>query len=383
MGDKRELFPMINNNQSPVCCGPVADPDLKSEQLSLNDQSWLVGEILTPKGAVSSILTRLEFNDIRDRWKARWGLGRMDYAIPPKLYAVGVPDDKAPVLVTANYKLTFDCLRRELAGLNVWLLVLDTKGINVWCAAGKGTFGTAELVESIEKTGLAEIVSHRVLILPQLGAPGVSAHEVRHQTGFKISYGPVRASDLPAYLKKGNKATLQMRQVRFNLPDRLSLVPVELTVLGKPLLYITAALLLLNLAASLLGSFTLTVPNLFRALATDIFPIAGAVLTGTVFFTVLLPYIPGRAFAWKGWLLGIIWTVIYTLVMAPGSGWLPTAAYFLLLPALSAFLTMNFTGSSTYTSMSGVVKEMGVALPAILLSGLLGGAGLIASYFMQ
>ena len=59
---------------------------------------------------------------------------------------VGAPDADSPVLVTANYKMTVDLLRRELAGLNAWLLVLDTRGINVWCAAGKGTFGTGEVI---------------------------------------------------------------------------------------------------------------------------------------------------------------------------------------------------------------------------------------------
>ena len=52
----------------------------------------------------------------------------------------------------------------------------------------------------------------------------------------------------------------------------------------------------------------------------------------------------------------------------PVLGWLKSAAYLLLLPALSAFLTMNFTGSSTYTSLSGVDREMKIAVPIMLLS---------------
>jgi acetyl-CoA decarbonylase/synthase complex subunit gamma len=38
-------------------------------------------------------------------------------------------------------------------------------------------------------------------------------------------------------------------------------------------------------------------------------------------------------------------------------------AWVLLVPALTAFLAMNFTGASTYTSLSGVKKEMKWALP--------------------
>ena len=85
---------------------------------------------------------------------------------------MGSPSPDSPVLVSANYKLSFDVLRRSLAGIDAWILVLDTKGINVWCAAGKGTFGTEELLRRIAAVRLGEVVSHRRLVLPQLGAPG-------------------------------------------------------------------------------------------------------------------------------------------------------------------------------------------------------------------
>ena len=106
--------------------------------------------------------------------------------------------------------------------------VLDTRGINVWCAAGKGTFGTAEIVRSVAASGLADVVVHRRLVAPQLGAPGIAAHEVQMATGFRVVYGPVRATDLPAFLDARMKASPEMRRVRFDLRDRLLLVPVDL-----------------------------------------------------------------------------------------------------------------------------------------------------------
>jgi hypothetical protein len=135
--------------------------------------------------------------------------------------------------VSANYKLTFDILRKNLSGLDCWLMILDTKGINVWCAAGKGTFGTEELVNRIEQTGLSRIVTHRRLILPQLSAPGVSAHEVEKLSGFSVSYGPIRASDVKEFVKAGYKATKEMRVVKFTAWDRLVLTPVELASAAK------------------------------------------------------------------------------------------------------------------------------------------------------
>jgi len=106
----------------------------------------------------------------------RWGINRNKYRVGPGLYAVGTPGPESEVFVTANYKLTFDILRKNMTGLNVWILVLDTKGVNVWCAAGKGTFGTKELVSRIRLVSLERIVNHKRLILPQLGATGVAAH---------------------------------------------------------------------------------------------------------------------------------------------------------------------------------------------------------------
>ena len=156
------------------------------------------------------------------------GISRMNYAVPPGLYRLNQPNADSPVLVTANYKLTFDALRKELSGLNLWILVLDTGGINVWCAAGKGTFGTKELASKIESSGLADKVHHRKIILPQLGAVGVCAHDIKKQTGFEVIYGPVQAKDLPEFLHSGLKKSPDMRQVPFGFKERAVLIPIEL-----------------------------------------------------------------------------------------------------------------------------------------------------------
>ncbi len=63
------------------------------------------------------------------------------------------------MLVSGNYKLSFDHLRGSLAGRDAWILVLDTHGINVWCAAGKGLFGTDEVVRWVEAVGLSSLVA--------------------------------------------------------------------------------------------------------------------------------------------------------------------------------------------------------------------------------
>jgi hypothetical protein len=129
--------------------------------------------------------------------------------------------------------MTFDVVRREANGLDAWILVLETNGVNVWCAAGKGTFGTDEVVRRVHATRLEEVVDHRKLVVPQLGATGVAAHEVRKRSGFSVVYGPVRASDIKRFLAAGMKTTPEMRQVTFGTVDRLVLAPVELVMMLK------------------------------------------------------------------------------------------------------------------------------------------------------
>jgi len=327
-------------------------------------EKWVVGILGEGPSAVPRVSTHLRAADRFGTWKSRWTLGRDDYAVLPGLYAVGSPDRTSPVLVTANYKMTFDAVRKELAGVDAWLLVLDTKGVNVWCAAGKGTFGTKELVRRVDAVGLARRVSHRTRVLPQLGAVGVAAHETARATGFRVEYGPVHAEDLPAWLAAGRVATPAMRRVRFDVRDRLALAPAELVFTFKPALIALGAMFLLNVAG--LGFYGLV----------DLYALAGALFVGCVLAPLLLPLLPGRMFALKGAELGLIWAVAVCLLNgwpdAPTLAWPKALAYLLVLPALAGFLTMNFTGSTTYTSPSGVNREMRRSLPAMVVAAALG-----------
>ncbi len=182
---------------------------------------------------IPRIPATLTFRDRLGAWKVRWGFGRSHFRVKPGLYRVGDPTPDSSVMVTANYKLSFDCLRSQLIGIDAWILVLDTRGVNVWCSAGKGTFSTDELVKRIEVTGLQDVVKHKKLILPQLSATGVAAHKVKELSGFKVKFGPVRAEDLPAYLSSGLRATPEMRRVRFPLRSRLVLIPYDLVISSK------------------------------------------------------------------------------------------------------------------------------------------------------
>src|SRR5512138_931586 len=180
---------------SPKCCDDdacVGDEGARPPTLGARAEHWTDGVVATSVGDVPRVRTRLTARDHLGTLRVRCNLGRMRYRVPPGLYAFGEPSAADPVLVSANYKLSFDRLRSVLTGRSGWILVLDTQGVNVWCAAGKGTFGTEELVRRIESCALDRVVTHRKLVVPQLGAPGVSAHEVHRHCGFRVVYGPVR-----------------------------------------------------------------------------------------------------------------------------------------------------------------------------------------------
>lgn len=296
----------------------------------------------------------------------------MKYKVPPGLYGVGEPGEDSPVLVTANYKMTFDRLRMELSGVNAWVLVINTKGINVWCSAGKGTFSASEIARMVAVTNLSRVISHRTLVLPQLSAVGVVAHKLLKMSGFKVIYGPVRACDLPDFLRAGMKASPQMRRVNFGFADRLVLIPIELVRVIKPVITAYLVIFILDLLKTWSVSFAATLPYL------------GAIITGCVITPALLPWIPGRSFAWKGWLLGLIWAVAVVLYSFPSvtSGLNRALVYLLILPALSSYLAVNFTGASTFTSLSGVQRELKVALPATIFSAGLGVVLLVLNQFI-
>jgi len=336
------------------------------------NQPFIIGSVQTPVGDMPKISSDLSWPDHWGSVKARWGVGRMHYTVDPGLYALGEPNERSPVLVTANYKMSFDRLREVLSNRQAWILVLDTKGINVWCAAGKGTFGTDELVRRVEFNQLNRVVFHRELILPQLAGPGVAAHKVKKNIGFKVIFGPIQATDLPAFLDAGMKATPNMRRKTFTMPERAVLIPVELvSALKWSLLILPAFFLLGGLGAP--SGFWNGVLNegLFAILN-----LLGALLAGAVLTPILLPWLPGRAFSQKGLIMGLIITVFISFFgvfyLNIRRDYMNILAWFFLTPALSAYLAMNFTGASTYTSLSGVRKEMRWAVPLEVVGGVAG-----------
>jgi len=296
----------------------------------------------------------------------------MHYRVDPGLYAIGEPTPDSPVLVTASYKLTFDVLRQELKGIPAWLLVLDTHGVNVWCAAGKGTFGTAELVRRLAETQLDRHVCHRTLVLPQLGATGVSGHEILARTGWRVVWGPVLARDIPTFLANGWKKTQSMRVISFRLYDRAVLAPIEIVHAFKWLVaFVLATAVFAMPLDSAYGARFLGM----GLLATT------SILAGTVAFPLLLPFLPFRAFALKGLTLGLAANLSAGVLAVATLGTPVLLLMAVGMPgvALVVWLAMNFTGCTTFTSQTGAALELKLAWKPLLA---LTGAGLVLAVVM-
>ena len=310
--------------------------------------------------------------------RVRLSIGRSRYRVKPGLYRLGRPGKESEVFVTANYKLSFDVLRRSLEGMDAWILVLETHGINVWCAAGKGTFGTAELIRQVKGSGLSLHVSHKRLILPQLGAPGISAHKIKEATGFTVKFGPVRAADIQPYIAAGYKKNESARSVRFTLKDRFIVAPVEVVNSLKYLLGVLVFLVVLS--GIYREGFSLELMRK-EGIKAAMYLVA-AYISGAFLAPLLLPLLPFRYFGGKGLVAGWAVFALVVLLNQAEMSRLALLGWFLLSGAISSFLTMNFTGSSTYTSLSGVRKEMRIFIPIQMALALVGLSFVMVSKFV-
>lgn len=301
----------------------------------------------------------------------RLGIGRNKASVKSGLYYTGNPGKDSPVLVTSNYRLTFDAVRKELTGLNVWMLVIDTGGINVWCSAGKGSFSAEAIKKEIVKSKLSEFASDGILILPQLSASGVNINKLRKETNYKVVFGPVYARDLKEFIEFGMKKNTRMKKVTFTLKERAVLIPVELVHAWK----ILAAFI----PVSFIAALPFTEDFLQRFLIIFLFFLV-SVVSGVVITPLLLPYIPGRFFSVKGLIINILWSSLFYVFNSSFAhqSLLLYISMVLIGTAAASYGAMNFTGCSTFTNQKGTELEVKMSLPMQIVTALLGlSAGII------
>lgn len=215
--------------------------------------------------------------------KTLWGLlfRLFPAPTPTGLRRIGDPGRDSPVLVTCNFDLTVKRLRRALRGHDLWLLVADSRGVNVWCAAGAGEFSTRSVVSAVKTSGVGERVDHRTLVLPVLGAPGIRASDVEVETGWTVEWGPVQMGDIPRHLSGERDPAL--RRATYGLAERLD------TALGSLFAFFLAGLA----GFAIFGRFLL------------VDYVVVSVVTFLLFYT-LVPWVPTKAGWTKALLLDLL-----------------------------------------------------------------------------
>jgi NAD-dependent dihydropyrimidine dehydrogenase PreA subunit len=254
----------------------------------------------------------------------------LPHRAPTGLVRVGRPGRGAPVLVTGNFTLTVRRLCDALRGHDVWLLVANSKGINVWCAAGGGYFTHHDIIAAIRISRLADEVDHREVILPQLCATGVERRRITEATGFRTRWGPARLEDLPAFLDRGARVRKSERFMRFPLWERLEMAAMW----SVPMLLIALPILALvfGLASALVagGAVALLVFGLFGMLP-------GIEVQGRVRFLTFAGFVAAAALAGSA-----------TLFVLGGVAPAPLAAVAGSCLAAMALLSIDLAGTTPW-----------------------------------
>jgi len=335
---------------------------------TLSKESWKHGSIQLLELQKFSIDGKKEPGYYRPKFRMYKGIksqirilrclltGQVDHvAIEPGIYESGKPDENSPVLVTANYDYTFIKLMQDIKGIDAWVLCIDSRGINVWCAARGEDFGNKQLLEAVAATGLQNYTNKKTLILPQLSAGGVSVPQLpkkKESFPYNILYGPVWSKDLPDFLeKRPTKKPNHMKIAKFSLSHRIRAGLTHTTFIFRkifvyPILFLFFFLLAMNWSNQLwwIGEFIFIV-IIVNAIISLGFPLSNftrSFIKKGIFFSILNLVVLGAL----NWILH--YSVIYLLWNSIFYIW------------LSFFLTMSFSGYTMETNPREIQEEYGL-----------------------
>ncbi|RLE48354.1 MAG: acetyl-CoA decarbonylase/synthase complex subunit gamma [Candidatus Methanomethylicota archaeon] len=122
---------------------------------------------------------------------------RVPSSVKPGLYKVGSPNESSPLMVTANFTLTYYIVKDDIekGGVDAWLLVIDTEGTSVQSAVAGGRFTADKVFESMKAEDAFSKVSHKSIILP--GYAAKISGELESLLGdWKVYVGPRDSADI-------------------------------------------------------------------------------------------------------------------------------------------------------------------------------------------
>ncbi|MFW9805501.1 MAG: methyltransferase domain-containing protein [Candidatus Thorarchaeota archaeon] len=367
---KRELMPPVDNLESIVETSglQITDFEKYGPEISLaigrvsdnQHQSVFEKRQIVFQGVKAR--TRIWYNHITGGWRG--------IPIAPGLYISGNPSGASPVVVTANYELTYYTVMRALVkdGIDAWVLVCDTDGINVWCAARGTHFHTNDVVEMMHLTHLDEVVNHREIILPQLSAAGMNPREIHQRTGFRARYGPVRIQDLGKWLEleKPKPKPREMATVTFNLRERMEQtvahIPFLLAVLlGRPLAVIFGSIFLIDVVATLLvQSISAQVITISVGIVLLIIQLFIALVGNAFVLGLIFPILPAKenSFYLRGLGLAAITLPVAVLLMfILGAHWTEYIVWLIAQFVIAISLTMDWSGMTSISNPKVIERE--------------------------
>ncbi|MGQ9468796.1 MAG: acetyl-CoA decarbonylase/synthase complex subunit gamma [Nitrososphaerales archaeon] len=127
---------------------------------------------------------------------------RKPVAVEPGLRIIGKPDEKSPVLLTTNFALTYYTVANDIesAGINCYLLVLDTEGLAVESSVAGGKFNPSLVKDLISSSGIEKKVKHNKLIIPGMAAR--LRGEIEDLTKWEVIVGPRDSGGIKDFLSK-------------------------------------------------------------------------------------------------------------------------------------------------------------------------------------
>lgn len=286
-------------------------------------------------------------------------------AIKPGLYVVGNPTKDSKLLVTANYYWTVNDVYNSLIKqkFDCYLLIIDSNGINVWCAAGGGHFTHTQIIDALRLFDVEEFINHKNLVLPQLAATGVDQKELK-KFEWKPKFGTTYIEDVSSIKEENSDRKLSdLRKIKFDLRFRTQMglqhTFFVLLVLFLPLICLTWILSLFGdsgFSFMFNASFQLTII---------------AIIISMIFALIYPAFNFINSFLWKGIVVGILVDILllYYLSVYNNSLNFATSLFWLSLVFLICiFICIDFAGHTPYSNHLAVESDLVfLSIPAIIL----------------
>ncbi|MBM4237012.1 MAG: acetyl-CoA decarbonylase/synthase complex subunit gamma [Euryarchaeota archaeon] len=121
--------------------------------------------------------------------------------VKPDLYPINGPGEKAPLMFTTNFSLTYFTVvgDAEKSKIPVWLQVVDTEGLSVMTAFAAGKLTPEMVSKALEASGAKDKSKRGEIIIP--GMVSRMSGKLQEITGLKVIVGPKESNGLPKLLK--------------------------------------------------------------------------------------------------------------------------------------------------------------------------------------